>query len=258
MERRALGRTGLAIGRVGLGTVKLGRNQGVKYPEAFELPTDAEVERLLESALDAGVNLFDTAPAYGRSEERLAPFVRRHRDRIVLCTKVGETFGPDGSHHDFSGPALRASLEASLRRLDTDTVDLLLLHSDGRDRELLTTGDTLEALLTARGDGLARAVGISAKTAEGIRLGAQHLDVVMAPYSLHQDDLAGPLAEAAALGCGILTIKALASGHLAVEGSARDAFRHVLSRPWVDGVVVGTLRFEHLEDALIAAREAAA
>jgi len=257
MESRALGRTGLRVGRVGLGTVKLGRNRDVKYPTAFDLPSDAEVEELLESALAAGVNLIDTAPAYGRSEERLAPFVRRHRERIVLCTKAGETFGPDGSHHDFSGPAIAASLEASLLRLGTDRVDLLLLHSDGRDHELLTTGDTLDALLEAREAGRAGAVGISAKTVEGVALAAEHLDVVMAPYSLQHDTLGPALGAAHARGCGVLAIKALASGHLARGGSAPTAFAHVLRQPWVDAVVVGTLRFAHLRDALDAAAEVA-
>ena len=67
----ALGNTGIEVSALGLGTVKLGRNEGVKYPSGFELPDDASVSRLLQLAADAGINLLDTAPAYGSSEERI-------------------------------------------------------------------------------------------------------------------------------------------------------------------------------------------
>ena len=68
MELRPLGATGLQVSPLGLGTVKFGRNQGVKYPQAFNLPSDREALALLELAWDLGINLLDTAPAYGESE----------------------------------------------------------------------------------------------------------------------------------------------------------------------------------------------
>jgi aryl-alcohol dehydrogenase-like predicted oxidoreductase len=80
LVRRQLGRTGLTVSSVALGTTKLGRNTGVKYPVDFALPSDQEVAALLESARQLGVNLIDTAPAYGESERRLGPFVNNHRD----------------------------------------------------------------------------------------------------------------------------------------------------------------------------------
>lgn len=69
---RPLGDTGLAVSPLGLGTVKFGRDQGVKYPSGFTIPDDREAADLLALARDLGINLIDTAPAYGRSEERLA------------------------------------------------------------------------------------------------------------------------------------------------------------------------------------------
>jgi len=122
------------VSPIGLGTVKLGRNTGVKYPRAFELPSEADVARLLARALELGVNFFDTAPAYGESEVRLAGFVRAHRGEIVLSTKCGERHEGGRSVWDFSAKALAASVEGSLGRLGTDHVDLLLLHSDGATR----------------------------------------------------------------------------------------------------------------------------
>ena len=76
MELRALGTTGIEISPIALGTVKIGRNVGVKYPSGFELPNDAEVRELLALAWDLGVNLIDTAPAYGSSEQRLEADLR--------------------------------------------------------------------------------------------------------------------------------------------------------------------------------------
>ncbi len=92
MELRALGTTGLRVSTLGLGTVKLGRNQGVKYPQPFELPSDQQALALLELAWDLGINLLDTAPAYGLSEERLGRLLRQCRRDWVIVTKVGEVF----------------------------------------------------------------------------------------------------------------------------------------------------------------------
>jgi hypothetical protein len=92
MELKPLGATGLRVSPLGLGTVKFGRNQGVKYPQPFELPSDREALALLEQAWDLGINLLDTAPAYGDSEERLGRLLRQCRRDWVIVTKVGEEF----------------------------------------------------------------------------------------------------------------------------------------------------------------------
>src|SRR5712691_1039198 len=117
MVPRPLGRTGLMVGPIGLGTTKLGRNTDVKYPERFALPSDEAVQELLEGSLRLGVNLIDTAPAYGESEQRLGPFIEANRDRIVLCTKCGEQYKDGRSTYDFSATAIVTSVERSLKRL---------------------------------------------------------------------------------------------------------------------------------------------
>src|SRR5690606_8720766 len=99
---RPLGTTGLTVSPLGLGTVKIGRNQGVKYPSGFELPDDNQVRDLLALARDAGINLLDTAPAYGTSEERLGPLLSGQRQEWILCSKVGEEFDNGESRFDFS------------------------------------------------------------------------------------------------------------------------------------------------------------
>jgi len=114
---RPLGSTGLTVSPLGLGTVKLGRDQGVKYPNGFQIPGDDEARMLLRQARDLGINLIDTAPAYGRSEERLGPLLRGQRQDWVIVSKVGEEFVDGQSTHDFSAvpSAILMSTHSPLR-----------------------------------------------------------------------------------------------------------------------------------------------
>lgn len=245
MVPRPIGRTRLAVSPIGLGTVKLGRNTDVKYPNSFKLPSDKQVQDLLETALSLGANLIDTAPAYGESERRLGPFIKAHRDQIVICTKCGEQYGNGRSAYDFSAPAITASVENSLRRLKTDHVDILLLHSDGRDLEILTQTDALEALDKLKKGGKARAIGISARSPEGIAEACRSLDVVMAPFSRKEASLAEALGKAHKAGLGVLAIKSLFSGHL----EARPAMEFVLRQRFIDSLILGTINPTHLREA---------
>jgi aryl-alcohol dehydrogenase-like predicted oxidoreductase len=246
MVRRQLGRTGLIVSSIALGTTKLGRNTGVKYPVDFTLPSDQEVAALLESARQLGVNLIDTAPAYGDSERRLGPFVENHRDDIVLCTKCGEQYVDGRSVYDFSASAILVSVEQSLSRLRTDHVDILLLHSDGHDVEILTQTDALEALSRLKKSGKIRAAGISAKTKAGILEASRTLDVIMAPFSEKESSLTATLEEAHGRGLGVLAIKGLFSGLLEAE----PAIEFVLSQPFIDALVLGTIDQTHLTAAV--------
>jgi aryl-alcohol dehydrogenase-like predicted oxidoreductase len=249
MVQRRLGNTGLAISRIGLGTTKLGRNSDVKYPVPFKLPSDMQVEKLLRAALDLGVNLIDTAPAYGDSERRLGALITSQRDRWVLCTKCGEQYENGRSNYDFSRHALISSVDASLRRLKTDYIDILLLHSDGRDLEILAQTDALETLKFLKREGKARAIGISAKTPDGIAAAASTLDIIMAPFSQQDPNLAQALSNARGRGVGILGIKGLFSGHL----QAAAAVEFVLRQSFIDALILGTIDPVHLREAVAVA-----
>jgi aryl-alcohol dehydrogenase-like predicted oxidoreductase len=98
---RTIPGTDLHVSAIGLGTVKLGRDQGVKYPDAFTIPDDAAVTRLLDQARDSGINLLDTASAYGNSEQRLGKLLANRQDWII-ATKTGEEFENGVSRFDFS------------------------------------------------------------------------------------------------------------------------------------------------------------
>lgn len=255
---RSLGGTGLVVSALGLGTVKLGRDQGVKYPEGFTIPDDRAARALLVRARNLGINLIDTAPAYGTSEQRLGQLLREERDQWVICSKVGEEFEGGKSRFDFSPEHTRYSVERSLRRLKTDVIDIVLVHSDGRDLEIIRELGTLQALRELKSRGLIRAFGFSGKTVAGGLAAAACCDVVMLTYNLSHREERPVLDACAASGVGTLIKKALASGHLArdYDDPVQAAMDLVFSHPGTGAAIVGTITPAHLEANADAARKA--
>lgn len=244
MHYRQLGNTGLRVSLIGLGTVKLGRDQQVKYPRPFRIPDDREVLYLLDTARELGINLLDTAPAYGTSEARLGRLLQGRRADWLVCTKVGEVFEDGRSRYDFTPEHVHSSVRRSLERLQTDCLDIVLIHSDGHDLEILTRYGTLDALRSLQQAGLVRAVGISHKSAEGAALAiAAGCDVIMATLNLEEQAEAAVIARAGAAGCGVLIKKALGSGH-----AGPDSLRFVAAQPGVCSIIVGTIDPAHLRE----------
>lgn len=257
MELRALGTSGLRVSPLGLGTVKFGRNEGVKYPVGFDLPDDDHVRALLNLAAELGINLIDTAPAYGSSEQRLGALLPGPRERWVIATKVGESFHDGHSRFDFSAAATRASVERSLRALRTDWLDLVLVHSDGDDCRILAEEPVVDTLLELRRAGLVRAVGFSGKTVAGGLKALEHCDAVMVTYNPAYTAERPVIEAAARAGRGVLVKKGLMSGHLnAPEGDpVLHCMAHVFAMPGVSSMVVGTISAEHLRhDAQVLGR----
>lgn len=255
---RPLGSTGIAVSAIGLGTVKIGRNQGVKYPRQFELPADRDIRELLARARDLGINLLDTAPAYGSSEERLGSLLEDRR-QWVICTKVGEEFEHGESHYDFSPEHVRFSIERSLKRLRTDYLDIVLIHSDGNDEAILHRG-TLEALNELKEEGLVRATGMSTKTVAGGIGALEKSDCAMVTYNLENDAERPVIDYAAEHGQGILVKKAFASGHLCERGEdpVQASMDRILGTPGVTSIVAGTINPTHLRENVEKARRALA
>ena len=259
LTQRELGATGMRVSRLGLGTVKFGRNRGVKYPEGFELPSDREISTLLDLAREAGINLLDTAPAYGGSEQRIGRLLP-DRDQWLLCTKVGEIFEGGVSRFDFSAGQVRASIEQSLRHLRADHLDLVLIHSDGNDLDILDHSDILETLEQLRGRGLLRAIGMSSKTIEGGLRAIDFVDVLMLTYNRSDTSQKPVIKQAQKAGKGVLVKKGLASGHAVhgASGSAKDNFRFLLEPPGISSVIVGTINPDHLRQNIQAVNTALA
>lgn len=256
---RPLGDTGINVSALGLGTVKIGRNQGVKYPTGFELPDDRQVIELLREARELGINLIDTAPAYGRSEERLGQLLRPRRD-WVICAKAGEEFRGGVSRYDFRPEQIKRSVERSLRRLRTDYIDLLLIHSDGNDQDIIHRYGALDVLAELKQKGWIRATGMSTKTVEGGLACLKRADAAMVTYNLADDSQRPVIDYAAQNNKAILIKKAFGSGHLCAGGEdpVRAGLEKLLGTAGVTSVIAGTTKPAHLrqnaEQALQALR----
>jgi aryl-alcohol dehydrogenase-like predicted oxidoreductase len=148
MEKRKFGKTGMMVSVLGFGGAEVG----------FRGATQPQVEKLLESALDAGLNVIDTAECYMTSEELIGQTVSRRRKDYYLFTKCGHSHGyEDPDWQDMN--RLEASLEQSLRRLKTDHVDLFQLHSCTED--VLRKGDVIDFMKRAKKSGKTRFIGYS-------------------------------------------------------------------------------------------------
>lgn len=249
MQKRALGSTGIDVSVLGLGTVKIGRNQQVKYPSGFELPDDKSVIELFELARSLGINFIDTAPAYGSSEQRLGQLLPDRHDWVIM-TKVGEIFESGQSRFDFSFDHTIRSVERSLKRLKRDVLDIVLVHSDGNDMDIINDGAAFDALEVLKNKGLIKAYGMSSKTVDGGCWVVENCDVVMATANLKYDDERPVLELAEKLNKGVIIKKGLQSGHAdsASGGSGVDAaFKHILSLPGVSSMIVGTINKQHLQ-----------
>ncbi|PYJ90423.1 MAG: aldo/keto reductase [Verrucomicrobia bacterium] len=147
MERRQFGKTDMQVSVLGFGGAEIG----------FEGATEETVARLLKGALDAGLNVIDTGECYEGSEELIGKTVAARRADYYLFTKCGHPRGI-GSE-DWSTVSLLESIERSLRRLRTDRLDLIQLHTCSET--VLRKGDAIAALQTAREKGYARYLGYS-------------------------------------------------------------------------------------------------
>jgi hypothetical protein len=256
MDRRRLGRTGLDVSVLGFGGSEIG----------YQGASAATVARLLGQALDAGLTVVDTAECYAGSEELIGRALGPRRRQCQLFTKCGHSHG--WGRGDWRPAAILASVERSLRRLRTEAVDLLQLHSCAE--EVLRQGDVIQALATARQRGLTRFIGYSGDGAAArfaVECGA--FDALQTSISLaDQEALHLTLPLAAERGMGVIAkrplanaawlgrrpgrgayeyeywrrLQALAYPFLNGEDGVATALRFTLSVPGVHTAIVGTAR----------------
>lgn len=246
MVQRALGRTGMEFSPLGFGAFKIGRNVGIKYEHGYELPSDTEVDRLLNGVLDLGINYIDTAPAYGVGEERIGKTIGHRNGEFIVSTKVGENFIGGQSVFDFTSGGVRDSVERSRTRLRREVLDLVFVHSSGDDDQVLQRTDVVPTLIELRNKGTIRAIGFSGKTVSGAMDAMTWADALMVEYHLQNQSHAGLLAKALVKGIGIVVKKGLASGRL----DPAPAIAFVLKNPAVTSLVIGGLDLEHVRDNL--------
>jgi aryl-alcohol dehydrogenase-like predicted oxidoreductase len=259
MEKRKFGNTDMEFSVLGFGGAEIGYN---------ESQTQEEVDTLLNSALDSGLNVIDTAAAYKTSEEMIGNAVGHRRDDFYLLTKCGalDAF----TRSDWSAVGIVKTVETSLKNLKTDHLDLVQLHSC--DSEILRRGEAIEGLERAREKGYTRYIGYSgdrddARTA--IELGA--FDSLQTSVSVaDQTPITGNIPMAAEKGMGIIAKRPIANAvwrhaakpadgyhheywdriqklkfnflELPLEESVGIALRFTLSIPGVATAIVGTTR----------------
>lgn len=274
---RPLGATGESVTILGFGAMEL---RGA--PRAPEL-ADEDAGRLLNAVLDGGINIIDTSIDYGRSEELIGRYLSARRDEFFLASKCGcPLVSPPPPAlppypHDYSPQNIRAGIEQSLRRLDTDYLDLVQIHISP-SREVLEANDTIATLNTLRDEGKVRFLGMSAtlpNLADHIEMGV--FDVFQIPYSVLQREHEELISRAAAAGAGTFIRGGAARGAPApdkdwskgpsgvAEGEAEHRWessgidellgemsrieftlRFTLSHPGLSTTIVGTSRLDHL------------
>ncbi|MFI0034442.1 aldo/keto reductase [Streptomyces mutabilis] len=213
-----LGDGGPEVGVQGLGCMGMSFAYG---------PTDADASRAtLERALELGVTLYDTADAYGAGENErfLAPFVKAHRDEVVIATKFALSIPPDDPTKRIirnDEPYIRQAVEASLRRLDVDVIDLYYMHR--RDVNV-PIEETVAVMADLVREGKVKHLGLSEVTGGELRAAqAVHpIAAVQSEWSLFSRDIeAGVVPAARELGAALVAYSPLGRGFL--TGSFADA-----------------------------------
>jgi aryl-alcohol dehydrogenase-like predicted oxidoreductase len=276
--RRMLGRTGADVTILGYGAMEL---RGLPRGPRID---DADAGRLLNAVLDGGINLIDTSPDYGGSEELIGRHIGHRRDEFFLATKCGcllelPADAAPPYPHDYSPANVRADVEQSLRRLRTDRLDLVQVHMSPSVAEL-TENHTVETLQDLRDEGKVGFIGMS-----GIlpnlpgHIAMNVFDVFQIPYSALQREHEDLIADAVSAGAGTLIRGGAARGAasddknwrtgpigltaeesqrrwqasgiedlLADAGMSRMEFvlRFTLSHPGLSSTIVGTANPGHL------------
>ncbi len=199
MERRKFGQTDMNVSVLGFGGAEIG----------FRGVATETVTRILGAALEAGINVIDTAECYGESEELIGRTVSHRRKDFYLFTKAGhvDTYYTE----DWSQKGVTERLDRSLKRLRTDYVDLLQLHSC--DQSVLRKGEVIEALQKARAAGKTRYIGYSGDGADALyAIGTGVFDSLQTSVSVaDQEAIDLTLPPAREKGLGIIAKRPLAN-----------------------------------------------
>ena len=200
LDRRRFGKTDMQVAVLGFGGAEIG----------FAEVDQATVDKLLNGALDGGMNVIDTAECYRDSEVLIGKAVGHRRKDFHLFTKCGH-FTEGGRGEDWSKPAILASIERSLKRLKTDAVDLVLLHSCSLAE--LEKGECIEALEQAKKDGKTRYIGYSGDSkAARFAVDSGRFDALQTSVNIvDQECIEGTLPAAAEKGLGVIAKRPIAN-----------------------------------------------
>ena len=282
MKKRPLGQTGIEVSEISFGGVEIGIPYGIGVNTQAQMPSEAEAIKLLLGVLDNGINFFDTARLYSRSEDVMGKAFKDRRDSVIICTKCAHL--RNNNKQLPTAKELRNIIDNSLREslstLRTDYIDVYMVHD--ADLEILDNREIAEVFFEYKRKGLARAIGVSVyaveETAKAIESGMW--DVIQLNYNL-MDQRQGrlfPLAQQH--GVGIVVRSVLLKGILTDRGrnlhpelkaveqhrnlynellskgvpTLSDlATKFVLSHNMVSSVLIGIDRMEYLQNVLAVA-----
>ena len=275
MIKRKLGRTGLEVTQLGYGSM------GLRGPRTWgvRVVSDEDADAFLNRVLDCGINFIDTSPDYGVAEERIGRYISSRRSEYYLATKCGCDYTQRDNHieidHTWKKEVIQHNIESSLKRLNTDHVDLLQFH--GGDAETLQREGLIEQLQEFRRQGIVRFIGASSSLPNLpglIELGV--FDTFQIPYSCLAPGHHDLITQAAKTGAGIIIRGGIAHGGPDAEierpglndvwkqagldellpsemSRAELILRFTLSHPHCDTTIVGTANAQHLAENVAAA-----
>ncbi len=282
MNKRPLGNTGIQVSEIAFGGVEIGVPYGIGVKSKADMLSDSEAIRLLHSAIESGINFFDTARMYGASESIMGRAFKDRRNRVITSTKCRhfrDSHGdlpPSGKLKDI----IETSLNESLAALQTEFIDIYMLHQ--ADLEILDNEAVTNTFLNLKNQGVIRATGVSTYSVEETKkaINSGVWDVVQLPFNLMNQSQETHFSLAAQRGVGIIVRSVLFKGILSEKGrnlhpalkdvaahlmlyeellneSAPDlptlAIKFALSFEQVSSVLVGIDRAVYLQKALAAA-----
>lgn len=213
MNKRTLGRTGLSVSEIAFGGVEIGMPYGLG---AHSMPAEGAAIRLLQKAVELGINFFDTARLYGESERLMGEAFQGIRKELVIATKCAHFKDESGNIPPYQElkDRIAGSLELSLGNLKTDYVDLFMVHY--ADIETLQHEDVARIFLNLKEEGRVKHIGVSVykeqETAEAIKSGVW--DAIQLPFNLMDQSHGNCFEEANKSGIGLIIRSVLMRGML--------------------------------------------
>ena len=282
MNKRLLGRTGIKVSEISFGGVEIGLAYGIGVDSQDDMPRESEAIKLLHTALENGINFFDTARMYGRSEDIMGKAFKDRRDKVVICTKckhlpIDKKTTPVSTELK---EIINNSFKESLSALQTNYIDVYMIHN--ANLEILKNQDIANAFVQLKKDGAIRATGVStysvAETKKAIDTGIW--DVIQLSFNIMDQRQAELFPYAQQNNIGIMVRSVLLKGVLSDRGrnlhpalksveEHRNAYNELLNKDMptlpalatkfalsfqqVSSVLVGIDRMQYLQNALTVA-----
>jgi aryl-alcohol dehydrogenase-like predicted oxidoreductase len=220
MNTRILGRTGISVSEISFGGVEIGLPYGIGIKTPADMPTEGEAINLLHTALDRGINYFDTARLYGRSEEIIGQAFHGKRSQVVICSKCSHLPKINAELPDSITLKnfINQSFQASLQALRTDYIDVYLLHNTALAD--LHHPAIPEAFSALKENGSVRAIGVSTYSLAETQLAIEQdvWDVIQLSFNLMDQRQLALFEPAQAAGVGLMVRSVLLKGILSDRG----------------------------------------